>query len=362
MKGPGCVYPGVMGGVETVGLGTTYRLANMCVMPAGIIPSSTRTGTEVPRPTVLDMSGPGSLPGIRDNYVLALVIQLRPGYTDLDYHNAIQMAEMKIAHRLAEATVGKSPESIKVYELGTVADSLPKVVFIQGLLTTADSSHSGNCYYGWPIREMLTLWAHPNEFLDGAMTVKAGGMSSFKPSTWDWLHHPVIARQYELHGKEINFLGVLLQRIRFTTHQRKELAAQQAAKIAHSYGAQGAIITWEVAGNAFIDTMLTTAACEKLGIKAVLMTYEGGGRAGEDPPLLYSVPEAVSVVSTGSTDVARELPSVKRVIGPQEVPLTSAPGAPRLPAKGPLAWVNGEEAFMGAVDIWGKDHRTCREF
>lgn len=361
VQGAGCVFPGIMGGVDTVGSGTTHRLKGFSVIPSAPVPSTTRTGTEAPRPITLDMGGPGAAPGISDGFALVLVLKLQPGHTDLDYHNTLQMAEMRVGKRLAETTVGQKPESADTYELKPVDSSLPRVLFIQGLLTSADSPHPGNCYYGWPVREMLALWAHPNELFDGALTARCGTASGHRPTTWQWLNHPIVTRLYQEHGKGINFLGVLLQRIRFTTHVRKELTANQTAHTALSYGAQGVIITWEVAGNAFLDTMLTTAACEKLGIKAVLITYEGGGQAGEDPPLLYAVPEAVAIVSTGNVDRACELPTVKRVVGKLETPLTNAPGAPLFPANGPLRFVTGYEAYIGATDIWGNGYTTCRE-
>ncbi len=38
LGGPGCVFPGVLGGVETVGSGRTQRLAGMAVVASGAIP------------------------------------------------------------------------------------------------------------------------------------------------------------------------------------------------------------------------------------------------------------------------------------------------------------------------------------
>ncbi len=48
--------------------------------------------------------------------------------------------------------------------------------------------------------------------------------------------------------------------------------------------------------------MLTIRACERLGIKTVLVTYEYGGKDGVDSPLLFYAAEANAVVSTGSRD------------------------------------------------------------
>ena len=62
-------------------------------------------------------------------------------------------------------------------------------------------------------------------------------------------------------------------------------------------------ITWTGSGNAFVEVMLTIRACERRGIKTVLVTYEYGGKDGVDSPLLYYVPEADAVVRRGAGTV-----------------------------------------------------------
>ena len=41
VSGPGCVFPGILGGVETVGSGRTHRLDGMAVVASGEIPLPT---------------------------------------------------------------------------------------------------------------------------------------------------------------------------------------------------------------------------------------------------------------------------------------------------------------------------------
>jgi glycine reductase len=42
--------------------------------------------------------------------------------------------------------------------------------------------------------------------------------------------------------------------------------------LARSLSADAALITWTGSGNAFVEVMLTIRACERLGIKTVLVT------------------------------------------------------------------------------------------
>ena len=123
---------------------------------------------------------------------------------------------------------------------------------------------------------------------------------------------------YRDHGRRLNFSGMILQRIRYETFHGKEVIAQNAAQLAATLGAQGAIVAWLGSGNAFVDVMLTVRACELRGIATVLVTYEYGGKDGVDSPLLFYVPEADAVVSTGSRDRWLELPEAERLVGPYD--------------------------------------------
>jgi len=94
----------------------------------------------------------------------------------------------------------------------------------------------------------------------------------------------------------------------------------------------------------------------------VLVTYEYGGKDGIDSPLLYYVPEAQAVVSTGSRDRWVELPAPQSVIGPYEqIRVLSYPGAPLTPANGPLTF-DAHDMLIGGVDNWGRQPWTCKVY
>lgn len=363
VQGRGQVFPGVLGPVEAVGDGRTHRLSGMALVLTAEYQGTIRAGTAVPRSAILDMWGPGaesSRFSSRTN--LVLILRLAPGLPELEAHTAMQRAAYQVARRLAEATFGLEPHRVETYELGTEEPGLPRVVLIQGCLTDSHHPHSGVAYYGMPIRDSLATVAHPNELLDGAVTVDTTRGIGYYPTTWDWQNHPLSLGLYREHRQRLNYLGIILERIRFETHQGKEVIAQNTARLAATLGAKAALITWLGSGNAFVDVMLTVRACEQLGIKTLLLTYEYGGKDGVDSPLLYYVPEADAVVSTGSRDRWLELPAPERVVGPsQQIRLLSYPGAPLVDARGPLT-LDARDALLGGVDIWGEDSWTCKAY
>ncbi|HEX6175178.1 MAG TPA: glycine/sarcosine/betaine reductase component B subunit [Candidatus Binatia bacterium] len=357
------VFPGTLSPVEHVGEGLTHRLSGMAVIATAAYEGTVRAGLAVQRSALLDMWGPGADASRFSSLIgLVLVMRLKQALSDLDAHQAIQGAELRVAQRLAEATVGRPPEDSELFELGETRRDLPPVVLIQGCLTDSHNLHSGVSYYGLPIRDSLATFVHPNELLDGAITVTATRAVGHFPITWDWQNHPLALGLCRQHGKQINFLGVILERIQFDTFLGKEVAAHNASQLAATLGATGALVAWIGSGNAFVELMLTIRACEQRGIKTVLITYEFGGKDGVDSPLLYYLPQADAVVSSGSRDRWLELPAPERVVGPyKEFSILTYPGAPVVPAMGEIT-LDARDMLIGGVDNWGRQSWRCNAY
>lgn len=362
-NGTGQVFPGTLSPVESVGQGRTNRLSGMAVVATAAYEGTVRAGLAVQRSALLDMWGPGAEASRFSSLIgLVLVLRLKEGLADLEVHAAIQGAELKVAHRLAEASIGIEPAEIKVFDLAALQGGLPRVVLIQGCLTDSHHVHSGVSYYGLPIRDSLATFVHPNELLDGAVTVTATRAVGHFPITWDWQNHPLAMGLCREHGKRVNFLGVVLERIQFDTFLGKEVIAHNTASLVATLGADGALVAWIGSGNAFVELMLTIQACERLGIKTVLVTYEFGGKDGVDSPLLYYVPEATAVISSGSRDRWLELPEPERVVGPYErFSILTYPGAPVVEACDKLI-LDARDMLIGGVDNWGGQSWTCRAY
>lgn len=362
--GSGQVFPGVLGAVENVGDGRTHRLSGMTVVAAAAYEGTIRAGTTVQRSAILDMTGPGAQISRFSSFVhLVLSFKIAPGLAELDAHGAIQLAECKVATRLAQVTEGLPPPSISIFDLSEKNPDLPTVMLVQGCITDPQHVHSGVGYYGLSLRDSMATFVHPNELFDGAVTVDTTRSGrGYYPTTWDWQNHPLVLQLYREHGKRLNFGGVVFQRIRFETHHGKEVGAQNAARLAKAMGADGVLVTWIGGGNAFVDVMFTVRACEKNGIKTTLVTYENGGKEGKDSPVLFYLSEADAIVSTGALDRPVELPPMDRVIGPYaEIKVFPFPGAAPVQAGSALS-LEARDVMIGGADIWGDGKFRCEEF
>jgi glycine reductase len=364
VSGNGTVFPGILGPVSNVGNGRTHRLPGMTVIAAAAYEGTIRAGTTVQRSAILDMTGPGAaISRFSEHVNLVISFRIAPGLGELDAHHAIQQAELKVAQRIAETTKTLEPENVTAHDLSERNPNLPTVMLIQGCITDPQHFHSGVGYYGLSLRESLATFVHPNEIFDGAITVDTTRSGrGYYPTTWDWQNHPLILALYEAHGKRLNFAGVVLQRIRFETSHGKEVGAQNAASLAKAMGADGSLITWIGGGNAFVDVMFTVRACEQRGIKTTLVTYENGGKHGTDSAVLFYVPEADAIVSTGSLDRPVELPAMKHNVGPyNEIKIFPFPGAAPVSARKQLP-MEARDAIIGGADIWGEQSWRCEDF
>lgn len=363
VSGPGCVFPGILGPVETVGEGRTNRLSGMAVIASVQYRPTMLEGYEAQNSSVLDMWGPGaqrSPLGSTSNLILAL--QLIDSVTEADAHSAIQRATFKVANRLAETTRQGTPESTDVFELSKVNPSLPRIVYILGALTDLPYPHTSVALYGMCIEASLPTLIHPNEFLDGAVTTDARHGGGSRTLTWAWMNQPVILELYKEHGKRLNFLGVILQRTRFVTEHGKKVTAAVTSQMARLLRAEGSINTGMIpSGNNFMDVMFTVQACERKGVKTVLITPEWGTTEAEDA-LPFYVPEANAMVSAGVIERELRLPAPTKVIGALEGQLVSLREAypPFSPWKETTLDANWGLTY--GVDWWGGMNYTCKEY
>jgi len=359
VQGPGECYPGLTGSVETVGAGCTHRLAGVSVALSAEYPVK-GSGVGAAHEAVLEMSGPGAVSPLSQTINLVLSVKFASGFGQTEYHEALRAAGFKVARHLAQLTLDKEAEHVQLFELAP-ASGLPKVVYIHQLLTHVSLPVPYLFWYGRAITDWMPFWAHPNELLDGALLPNALGAYAAKPSSWEHVNHPVVQRLYEQHGKSLDFLGVIVHRTRFETFEEKQLSANQAAKLAQLMGAQGAIITWIGAGNAFIEGMLTAQALERMGIKTVFMTYEHGGKEGTESPLMFSVPEADAIVSLGSLDRRITLPPVVRAVGDMTLSIDREAGPERVSASGELK-LDWFLPVASGLDHWGAGTQICTAY
>ncbi len=364
-SGPGCVFPGVLGHpMDTVGQGITNRLSGMALITAAHYESRMRVGTGAPNSCMLDMWGPAAaITPFASTHNVVLVMNLVEDVSENDASDAILKANLTVAQRLAETTLGLAPPQVEVFELTLAEPSLPKVIYIMCCLSGFNRNIS---LYGYPVMESLPTLVHPNEFFDGAFTLDPRKGKNNYPRMWEWQNQPVVLHLYREHGKRLNFLGVILHRIAADTHMGKEVGARRVAQTAALMGAEAAVVTrTNNSGNRFIDAMLTVQACEQRGIKTVFITPEYGGPGRNELPLVFVVPEADAIASAGSQELRIALSAPKRVIGPVVngqvlMDLDPVQGRPPQPA-GVAITLDGPDNLAGGTDWWGRSRFFCEE-
>ena len=358
IDGPGVCYPGICGRPNlTVGEGRTHRLSGLAVAESA--DAAIYDGNDGWLDRWLDMYGPVSETAPTGNLLnLALTLQVEPNIVAQERSDAAHRAALDLCDRLARATVGITPPAEHTYTLEPPAAPLPKVVYITCL--RSPQHYSGSLYATWvAIYGMTRLtppWLlHPNELLDGAI----GGPASSHSGTTSWImtNNPIVEDLYRGHGVDHDFLGVIAIRTRWTSQDEKDLTAYQAAKLARMLGADGGIITHDAGGNDFMEVMQTVQACERLGIKTVLVAPEAPPESG-GLPLLMELPEADAVVTTGCGRPSAErlaIPPPERVLGGNELFATSDRPWERIPATSAMS-------FTRWRDHYGTGTTSCFEY
>ncbi|MDP3062322.1 MAG: glycine/sarcosine/betaine reductase component B subunit [Chloroflexota bacterium] len=322
VAGDGIAYPGILGRpVATVGQGRTNRYDGLGLVACAVRQDPPRPGYVASGPSrtaynnyieFIDMSGPGAITPWSKLWNVCLIVE-PARHLDRDASNRVVQAAMLTAQDyLAKATVGAAPTSVETFDM-TPKPGLPGLVWIHSLVspeagTRNPDSTLGTAVYG--VTRLTQPWLlHPTEILDGACCGAYMGWLTWPITNTIGVH---MCRQ---HGKEFNFLGCIMVRTMWEEQRLKELMGNRAALVAKSLGADGAVVTPTLRGQRFLDTITVVQACERSGIKTVLITEEEDDEDGMAPPMLVSGPEVVAVVSTGTGSAPGPFPPVKRVIG-----------------------------------------------
>lgn len=324
VEGPGTVYPGVCGrSVETVGRGRTHRLGGFGVVecagsgrvrpaPAGDQQRSPR-GEIARRQDFIDMTGPGTVRPYASLVNLVVTLEADEGLGIEDRHLSVHGATLRVADHLASVVHDLDPPEIETFDLTTRDPSLPGIIFIPLLASSefwaGPDSKIGQGVYG--VTRLSAPWVlHPTEMMDGAVS---------QGTSWPFINNPVVMSLARRHGKELNFLSVIVHRSNWGGQAEMELAANRDAQAAVLLGARGAIITTNIRGRRFVDVVSCVKACEAEGIRTVLLTEEEDSEGGAATPLLINDPAIAGAVSTGTGAVPGGFQAMERVLGAREV-------------------------------------------
>lgn len=306
ISGSGEFFPGIIGKIGTVGTGKTNVLRGAALVTVGRIVGY--------QEGFIDMTGPGAQysPFSETNNVV-LILQPIDGLASHAHEEAVRLAGLRVAAYLGKACKNVTPDETQVYELSPVTNTtLPKVAYVYSLLS--EGLLHDTYLYGVDVKKILPTLIHPNEVMDGAIVSGNCVSACDKHTTYHHLNNPVIKELYRRHGKDLNFIGVVVTNLNVTLAD-KERSTDYASKLAKFIGAEGAIVTEEGFGNPDTDMMMLCKKLEEYGIKTVLITDEYAGRDGGSQSLADAVPQADAIISVGNANEVITLPPMKHIIG-----------------------------------------------
>lgn len=311
VKGQGGVFPGVINKVTTVGEGRTHVLKGSAVVTCGKIVGF--------QEGIIDMQGPGAeyTPFSKLNNV-CLVIEAADGLNQYEYEAAARMAGLKVATHLGKLGESVEPDNVEVYETKPLFEQaaeypeLPKVGYVY-MLQTQGLLHD-TYVYGVDAKKIVPTVLYPTEVMDGAILSGNCVSACDKNTTYHHLNNPIIKNLYARHGKEINFMGVIITNENVYLAD-KERSSNWTAKFTKYLGLDGAIVSQEGFGNPDTDLIMNCKKVEAEGVKTVIVTDEYAGRDGASQSLADADPAANAVVTGGNANEVIVLPPMDKVIG-----------------------------------------------
>ena len=314
VDGPGGVFPGILSKVDVVGSGKTNVLKGCAVMTTGKIVGF--------QEGIVDMTGPGA-DYTPFSKTINLVLKCEPieGLKQHNHEKAVRFAGFKAAAYIAETAKTLTPDTVEVYEVEPFLEGiakypdLPKVGYVQ-MLQTQGLLHD-TYVYGVDAKQIVPTIMYPTEIMDGAIVSGNCVSACDKNTTYHQMNNPVIHDLLAVHGKTLNFVGVIITNENVYLAD-KERSSNWTAKLAEYLGLDGVIISQEGFGNPDTDLIMNCKKIEQKGIKTVIITDEYAGRDGASQPLADADPLANAVVTGGNANEVIELPPMDKVIGHTE--------------------------------------------
>lgn len=311
VEGSGGIFPGILSKVETVGSGKTNVLKGCAVVTTGKIVGF--------QEGIIDMVGPGAdyTPFSKLNNIV-LICQPRGDLKQHDHERVLRMAGLKAAKYLADAAKELSPDKVEVYEtLPLLKGSqkhkdLPKVGYV--LMLQSQGLLHDTYVYGVDAKQIIPTILYPTEIMDGAIISGNCVSACDKNTTYHHQNNPIIEDLYAQHGREINFMGVIITNENVYLAD-KERSSDWTAKLVEYLGLDGVIISQEGFGNPDTDLIMNCKKIEEKGIKTVIITNEYAGRDGASQSLADAHSSANAVVTGGNSNQVIVLPKMDRVIG-----------------------------------------------
>ena len=323
VEGKGGIFPGVISKVDTVGEGRTHALKNVGVVTTGKIVGF--------QEGIIDMTGPGAeyTPFSKLNNVVVIAEPI-DGLKQYDHERAVRMIGFKAATYLGEVARNLTPDEVVEYETKPLLESiaeypeLPKVGYVY-MLQTQGLLHD-TYVYGVDAKQIVPTLLYPTELMDGAIVSGNCVSACDKNPSYVHMNNSVVEDLYLQHGKEINFVGVIITNENVYLAD-KERSSNWTAKLCKQLGLDAVIVSQEGFGNPDTDLIMNCKKIEGQGVKTVIVTDEYAGRDGASQSLADADVKANAVVTGGNANQVVVLPKMDRVIGHVEVADVIAGGA-----------------------------------
>jgi glycine reductase len=273
---------------------------------------------------VIDMTGPNAaLSAFGQTHNLVISAWPSPGTERSDYLAAVRLTALKAAVHLARTAQAVEPDRVEVLELPpsprvpAELAHLPRVAYVFQIHShQRPTGLDEGILYGDPVRRMLPTIVHPNEVLDGAVL---RGFMARSVTTWATQNHPMIRALYAQHGRTLWFAGVVVTVAQATEPERVRSAFLTANLVAHTLGADGAVLTKIGGGAPHVDMAQAAAQCEALGVKTTAVVEDMSTDGSAEGMLLFDFPGVDALVNVGSSQEPLTLPAMDRVVGADDL-------------------------------------------
>lgn len=357
VEGGGGIFPGFLSKVDQVGSGKTHVLKGAAVVTTGRIVGF--------QEGIVDMTGPGAeYTPFSKTCNLVVKAEVVEGLQQHAHEEALRMVGFKAAKYLGEAGRDVTPDEVNTYETKPLFEQaaeypeLPKVAYVY-MLQTQGLLHD-TYVYGVDAKKIIPTLIYPTEVMDGAIVSGNCVSACDKNPSYVHMNNPVIHDLYKLHGKEYNFMGVIITNENVYLAD-KERSSNWSAKLAEFMGLDAVIISEEGFGNPDTDLIMNCKKISAKGIKTVILTDEYAGRDGASQSLADSDPSGDACISNGNANMIIDLPKLDKVIGHTEYIDTIAGGfAGSLREDGSLQVEI--QAITGATSEVGFGYLTARTY
>lgn len=311
VEGPGGVFPGILSKVDIVGSGRTHVLRGCAVVTTGKIVGF--------QEGIIDMTGPGAeYTPFSKTLNIVLIADVAEGTKQHEHEKSLRFAGFKVAQYIAEAGRNIEPDEVEVYETLPLFEGaekykdLPKVAYVQ-MLQSQGLLHD-TYVYGVDAKQIVPTLLYPTELFDGAIVSGNCVSSCDKNPTYVHMNNEVVKNLYKHHGKDINFVGVIITNENVYLAD-KERSSNWTAKLTKYLGLDGVIVSQEGFGNPDTDLIMNCKKIEGQGVKTVIITDEYAGRDGSSQSLADADASANAVVTGGNANEVIVLPKLDKVIG-----------------------------------------------